>query len=200
MADLPSPITDLIKTLASLPTVGRRSANRLAFYFLSMSDTELKNLNIAINNAREKTITCEVCGCYAVSSPCAVCSSQTRDESTICVVSFARDVFSMERMHGGYNGKYHVLGGVLSPLSRVGPEDLNIKSLIKRVSEGKVKEVIVATDSDVEGEATASYIAKLLRPYGVRITRIANGIPLGGSVEYIDPMTLSIALEGRREI
>lgn len=199
MLELPAPVVELINLLSKLPGVGRRSANRLAFRLLDMDISELDKLKGAVLSARENTMTCETCGCLSDSSPCRVCSDPARDDGLICVVSGARDVFAMESVQGSFNGKYHVLGGVLSPVNKIGPDALNIAPLLNRVQSGVVREVILATNSDVEGEATASYIAQLIKPMGVRTTRIAHGIPLGGHLEYTDPMTLGIAIEGRRE-
>lgn len=200
MVDLPSPVVELTRLLAKLPGVGRRSAQRLAFHLLDMRDSDINTYMYAIKNAREKTMTCSVCGSLATSSPCSICSDSRRDGSIICIVSSPRDVFSMENIRGGYNGKYHVLGGALSPINGIGPEDLNITPLMKRIRSGNIKEIIFATNPDVEGEATASYLAKLIKPYGIKTTRIAHGIPMGSNLEYIDAMTLSLALEGRREM
>ncbi len=191
------PIVRLATQLSRLPGVGQKTAQRLAYHILDMPKEQACELASAILDAREKVISCPICGMYTDVSPCAVCSDDTRDESVLCVVCDARDVIAMERTRE-FHGKYHVLQGVLSPIDGVGPSDIRINELVERVKLGKVKEVILATDPDVEGEATASYIARLLRPMGVSCSRIAHGIPIGGNLEYTDEVTLAKALEGRR--
>lgn len=199
MMEIPSSLAELADLMKKLPGVGKRSALRLAFHILNMPEDELEHMIDTIDAARHNTITCEICGSLSESSPCKVCADDLRDPGLICVVSFARDVFAMESMSGSFNGKYHVLGGVLSPMKGIGPQDLSIEPLIERVKSGTVREVIFATNPDVEGDATASYIASLIKPLGVRTTRLAHGIPIGGTLEYVDTMTLGMAVEGRRD-
>lgn len=193
------PIRNLASQLARLPGIGGKSALRLAYHILDMPDVAARELANAITDARDKVHYCAVCGNYTDVEPCAICADVQRRGDIICVVEDAKDVLAMEKMRE-FHGKYHVLGGVVSPLDGIGPEDLRIKELVCRIQETPVKEIIIATNPDVEGEATASYIARLLRPYGVRVTRIAHGIPIGGNLEYVDEMTLFKAMEGRREI
>ena len=182
-----------------MPGVGTKSAQRLAYFILDMPESEAREIAKAINDARDKIHHCPVCGNYTDTDPCAICRDASRKTGVICVVRDARDVVAMEKMRE-FHGKYHVLGGVISPIDGIGPEDLRIEELVCRIQAAPVKEIIIATNPDVEGEATASYIARLLKPYGVRITRIAHGIPIGGNLEYVDEMTLFKAMEGRREI
>jgi len=194
-----APVARLIEEFEKMPGIGHKTAQRLAFYVLNLPDSSVANLVNAIQNAKSKTTYCSVCQNLTDVSPCQVCSSEKRDASTICVVENPRDVIAMERTRE-YNGKYHVLHGAISPMEGIGPEDIKIKELLERVKDGKVKEVIMATDPDIEGEATAMYISKLLKPLGIKVTRIAHGIPVGGDLEYADEVTLTKALEGRREI
>ncbi len=193
------PIRNLASQLARLPGIGGKSALRLAYHILDMPDAAARELANAITEARDKVRYCAVCGNYTDVEPCAICADTQRRDDIICVVEDAKDVLAMEKMRE-FHGKYHVLGGVVSPIDGIGPEDLRIEELVCRIQAGSVKEIIIATNPDVEGEATASYIARLLRPYGVRVTRIAHGIPIGGNLEYVDEMTLFKAMEGRREI
>ena len=164
-----------------------------------MSEDGAKELADAIINARSKVQACKICGAYTDVDPCAICSDKSRRKDIICVVAEAKDVLAMEKMRE-YHGQYHVLGGVLSPMNGIGPSELRIDELLKRIKEQGVSEVIIATNPDVEGEATSSYIARIIKQNGVRVTRIAHGIPIGGNLEYIDEMTLFKAIEGRREI
>ena len=191
------PIVKLTTQLARLPGIGQKTAQRLAYHILDVPPAQAKELAEAIVNAREQIHPCPICGTYTDVSPCAICGDPSRDPGLLCVVCDARDVMAMEKTRE-FNGRYHVLGGVLSPMDGVGPGDIRIKELVERVKDGPVKEVILATDPDVEGEATASYIARLLKPMGVACTRIAHGIPIGGNLEYTDEVTLAKALEGRR--
>lgn len=191
------PIVRLTTQLSRLPGIGQKTAQRLAYHILDIPASQAKELADAIVVAREKVHDCPVCGTYTDVSPCAICADPGRDEGLLCVVCDARDVTAMEKTRE-FRGKYHVLHGVLSPMDGVGPNDIRINELVERVKGGKVREVILATDPDVEGEATASYIARLLRPMGVSCTRIAHGIPIGGNLEYTDEVTLAKALEGRR--
>ncbi len=192
-------INALIVQLARLPGIGTKSAQRLAYFILDMPDGGAREIAAAIVRARDSVRYCPVCGNYTDVSPCAICADRQRSEETICVVEEARDVFSMEKLRE-YRGMYHVLHGAISPTDGIGPGDIRIKELLARVEGGSVKEVILATNPDVKGEATASYIARLLKPKGVCVTRIAHGIPIGGNLEYVDEMTLLKAMEGRREM
>ena len=186
MQYLPPAMEKLTEQFARLPGIGAKSAQRLAFYVLSLP--------------RDQAQTCPVCqNLTEGDGPCALCSSFKRDKSIICVVAEPKDVIAMER-GGEYNGLYHVLHGVISPMNRVGPDDLRIRSLVDRVSQGGIEEVIMATNPDTEGEATAMYLSRLLKPFGVKITRLAYGIPVGSHLEYADNATLMRALEGRQEI
>ena len=193
------PIQTLASRLARLPGIGNKSALRLAYHILDMSEDGAKELADAIINARSKVQACQSCGAYTGVDPCAICSDKSRRKDIICVVAEAKDVLAMEKMRE-YHGQYHVLGGVLSPMNGIGPSELRIDELLKRIKEQGVSEVIIATNPDVEGEATSSYIARIIKQNGVRVTRIAHGIPIGGNLEYIDEMTLFKAIEGRREI
>ena len=199
MEYLPAPLEKLVEEFASLPGIGGKSAQRLAFHVLSLSDQEAQDFADAILEAKRTVTCCPVCRNLTAGGLCPICASPKRDPSTICVVADPRDVVAMERARE-YTGRYHVLHGVISPMNHVGPDDLEIKSLVDRVAQGDVKEVIMATNPDTEGEATAMYLARLLRPFGVKITRLAYGIPVGGHLEYADDATLMRALEGRREM
>ena len=193
------PIETLCSQLARLPGIGSKSALRLADHRLDMPKSSAKELAAAISNACDKVHHCSICGNYTDVDPCRVCTDKTRSDDTICVVEDAKDVLAMEKMRE-FRGKYHVLGGVISPMDGIGPDDIRIKELIARVRQGGVKEIIIATNPNIEGEATSSYIARLLKPLGVRVTRIAHGIPIGGNIEYADEMTILKAMEGRREL
>ncbi len=192
-----SPLTKLIEQFRSLPGIGAKTAARLAYHVLSLNKEQVAALAQAIINAKEKITYCSICYSLTDKDPCAVCSAAARDHTKICVIEQPQDVAAMERTHK-YQGVYHVLHGVLSPLDGVGPEDLRIKELLLRVP--NIEEVIIATNSTVEGEATAMYLARLLKPLGVKVTRIAHGLPVGGDIEYADEVTLSKALENRREM
>jgi recombination protein RecR len=193
------PIARLCAQLSKLPGIGAKSAQRLAFHILDVPEAQAKELAGSILKAREQVRYCSVCGNYTDKDPCAVCTDSSRSNSVICVVKDARDVMAMERTRD-FKGRYHVLRGILSPMDGVGPEDIRIKELLLRAGGGDVKEVVLATDPDVEGEATAVYIARLLKPMGVHVTRIAHGIPIGGNLEYMDEVTLMKAMEGRRDM
>ena len=193
------PIETLCSQLARLPGIGSKSALRLAYHILDMPKSSAKELAAAISNACDKVHHCSICGNYTDVDPCRVCTDKTRSDDTICVVEDAKDVLAMEKMRE-FRGKYHVLGGVISPMDGIGPDYIRIKELIARVRQGGVKEIIIATNPNIEGEATSSYIARLLKPLGVRVTRIAHGIPIGGNIEYADEMTILKAMEGRREL
>ena len=199
MEYLPAPLEKLVEEFASLPGIGGKSAQRLAFHVLSLSDQEAQDFADAILEAKRTVTCCPVCRNLTAGGLCPICASPKRDPSTICVVADPRDVVAMERARE-YTGRYHVLHGVISPMNHVGPDDLEIKSLVDRVAQGDVKEVIMATNPDTEGEATAMYIARLLKPFDVKVTRLAYGIPVGGHLEFADDATLMRALEGRREI
>lgn len=193
------PLNVLIKELSSLPGVGGKTAQRLAFHILSMDDARAESLADAILTAKKEMKYCSVCGNLTDQEPCSICSDDTRDRSVICVVETARDVFAMERLRE-YRGLYHVLHGTISPMDGRGPDDINLKSLIIRLQENDIEEVVIATNPSIEGEATAMYIARLIKPAGIRVSRIAHGIPVGGDIEYTDEVTLLKALEGRREL
>lgn len=194
-----APLAKLIEQFERLPGVGHKSAQRLAYHVLGMSKSAAQSFADAILEAHEKIHYCSVC-CNLTDQPlCPICRDDRRDKSVICVVEDPRDVIAIERTNE-YNGTYHVLHGAISPLSDVGPEQLCIKELLARVQAGGVKEVIMATNPTVEGEATAMYISRLLKPLGVRVTRLAYGIPVGGDLEYADEVTLLRALEGRSEL
>ncbi len=193
------PLNVLIKELSSLPGVGGKTAQRLAFHILSMDDARAESLANAILTAKKEMKYCSVCGNLTDQEPCSICSDDTRDRSVICIVETARDVFAMERLRE-YRGLYHVLHGTISPMDGRGPDDINLKSLIIRLQENDIEEVVIATNPSIEGEATAMYIARLIKPAGIRVSRIAHGIPVGGDIEYTDEVTLLKALEGRREL
>lgn len=192
-------IEKLIESFEKLPSIGHKTAQRLAFYMLDISKEEAEEFVKSITNAKNNLHFCSKCFNISDTDPCEICSNPKRDEKVICVVEDVRDVVAMERTHE-YNGLYHVLHGTISPMNGVGPDDIKIKELLKRLMDGKVKEVILATNPRVEGEATAMYISKLLKPMGIKVTRIARGIPIGGDLEYTDEVTLAKALEGRSEI
>lgn len=194
-----APLAKLIEHFRALPGIGSKTAVRLAYHILDMDADKAKALANAIIEAKEKIGYCNTCFNLSDENPCRICASAARDHSTICVVEQPQDVAAMERMRD-YKGVYHVLHGALSPLEGVGPEDIRIKELLNRLYRDEVKEIIMATNPNVEGEATAMYIAKLLKPVGVKVTRIAHGLPVGGDLEYADEVTLSKAMENRREI
>jgi len=193
------PLARLIEELGKLPTVGPKTAQRLAFHMLSMSVQDAEALAEAILECKRRIRHCSVCGNITEADPCVLCTNPQRDRSVICVVEDARDIAAMERTRE-FKGIYHVLQGAISPLDGIGPDDLRITELLHRVSTGEVHEVIVATNPRVEGEATALYLSKVIKPLGVRVTRIAHGLPVGGDLEYADEVTLARALEGRREL
>ncbi len=199
MEYFPAPLEKLVEQFASLPGIGGKSAQRLAFHILSLTDQEAQEFADAIVEAKRNVTCCPVCRNLTAGGLCPICASPKRDASTICVVADPRDVAAMERARE-YAGRYHVLHGVISPMNHVGPDDLEIKSLVDRVAKGDIKEVIMATNPDTEGEATAMYLARLLKPFGVRLTRLAYGIPVGGHLEFADDATLMRALAGRQEI
>jgi len=194
-----APVQHLIEEFEKLPGIGHKTAQRLAFHVLNLPEEKVVSFARALVDAKRKTGFCSVCGNITDVDPCRLCASDKRDKSVICVVQTPRDVAAMERIRE-FRGLYHVLNGLISPMEGVGPDDINIKSLIRRVAQGGVQEVILATNPTVEGEATAMYISKLLKPMGVKTTRIAHGLPVGGDLEYADEVTLAKSLEGRREI
>ena len=199
MEYFPAPLEKLVEQFAKLPGIGGKSAQRLAFYVLGLSQNEAQEFAGAILDAKQNVTCCPICQNLTAGGVCSICASQKRDASIVCVVADPRDVIAIERARE-FNGRYHVLHGVISPMNHIGPDDLQIKSLLDRVGQGEIKEVIMATNPDTEGEATAMYIARLLRPFGVKITSLAYGIPVGGHLEFADDATLMRALEGRREI
>lgn len=192
-------LSKLVNELTRLPGIGPKTAQRLAFHVLSSSKDNAESLAKAILDAKEKIRYCSICGNISEQDICTLCYDQSRDGSTLCVVEEVKDIIAMER-GGQYNGLYHVLQGAISPMDGIGPGDVRIKELLDRVKKGGVSEVILATDPNVEGEATANYVGKLLKPYGIKVTRIASGLPVGGDLEYADEITLARALEGRRDI
>ncbi len=193
------PVAKLVEEFQKLPGIGHKSAQRLAFHVINMPMERVQGLANSILDAKQKTKYCSICSNLTDTDPCPLCSGTSRDRSSICVVQDARDVVAMERTRE-FKGLYHVLHGAISPMMGIGPEDIRIKELIMRLGSGEVKEVILATNPNVEGEATAMYLSKLIKPLGVKTTRIAHGIPVGGDLEYADEVTLAKALEGRREI
>ena len=193
------PLNRLINELAKLPGIGGKTAQRLAFHILSMDDKSAMELAEAISDAKRSMTYCSVCGNLTDTDPCAICADESRDKSFICVVESPKDVVAMEKIRE-YRGYYHVLHGAISPMDGIGPDDINLKSLIMRLQDEDVKELIIATNPNIEGEATAMYIARLIKPSGIKVTRIAHGIPVGGDLEYADEVTLLKAMEGRREL
>ena len=199
MSESFEPISRMTQELSRLPGIGQKTAQRLAYFVASMPLEDVRALAVALWEGRKAIRFCSRCGNYASGELCPVCSDPRRQNGQICVVRDPRDVAALERMHD-YAGTYHVLHGTLSPMDGVGPDDLNVSSLLTRIQSEPVSEVILATNPDVEGEATASYLSRLLKPLGVRCTRIAHGVPVGGDLEYTDEVTLLKALEGRREV
>ena len=192
-------LSKLIDMFKKMPGVGHKSAVRLAFNIIEMSNEEADEIIETIKNAKSKITYCSVCQNLTEGDVCEICSNEKRDKSTICVMETPKDVIALEKTRE-YYGMYHVLHGAISPMDGVGPEDLKIKELILRVGEGDIKEIILANNPSIEGEATAMYLSKLLKPLGVKVTRIAFGLPVGGDLEYADEVTITKALEGRREI
>lgn len=191
------PLANLYEQLRRLPGVGSKTAMRLAYHIIDMPESEVQQLVEALSSAKKSIHYCSQCFNLTDGEKCAVCSDPSRDHFTICVVEQPQDIAAMERSHG-YNGLYHVLHGVLSPLDGVGPDKLKIRELFQRLQQESISEIIIATNSDVEGEATATYLAQLLKPIGITVSRIAHGLPMGGDLEYADEVTLSKALENRR--
>ena len=192
-------IEKLIQSFEKLPSIGNKTAARLAFYILNASEEETNEFVSSIINAKKNLKYCSKCFNISDTDPCTICANPKRDQSQICVVEDVRDIIAMERTHE-FKGVYHVLHGSISPMNGIGPDDIKIKELLARLMDGQVKEVILATNPRVEGEATAMYLSKLIKPLGIKVTRIAHGIPVGGDLEYTDEITLTKALEGRREL
>lgn len=195
----PEPISKLIDSFMKLPGIGPKTAVRLAFFVLDMKEDDVLGFAKALVNAKRDLAYCSVCGHITDRDPCYICNDSHRDQSVVCVVQEPKDVIAMEKMKE-YQGVYHVLRGAISPMGGIGPEDINIPQLLKRLHDETVQEVILATNPNIEGEATAMYISRLLKPTGIKVTRIAHGLPVGGDLEYADEVTLSKALEGRREL
>ena len=193
------PLEELVNQFARLPGIGRKTARRLAYSIIEQPESTAKQFADALINAKEKIRFCSVCQNFTDKEVCHICSNEKRDRSTVCVVEDPRDVAAFERTRE-YNGLYHVLHGVISPLDNIGPDKLKIKELIARLSSGEIKEIIMATNPTVEGEATSGYISKLVKPLGIKVSRLAYGIPVGADLEYSDEYTLARALEGRNEI
>ena len=192
-------IEKLIQSFEKLPSIGNKTAARLAFYILNASEEETNEFVSSIVNAKKNLRYCSKCYNISDTDPCSICSNIKREDTSICVVEDVRDIIAMEKTHE-FKGVYHVLHGSISPMNGIGPEDIKIKELLARLMDGQVKEVILATNPRVEGEATAMYLSKLIKPLGITVTRIAHGIPVGGDLEYTDEITLTKALEGRREL
>ena len=199
MAKEIGPIEDLIKRLNRLPGIGSKTAQRLAYYIIGLEEREVRDLAEALVSAKNNTVECSICMNYADSEPCEICSNKSRDDSIICVVESPKDVDAMERSLS-FRGKYHVLHGVISPLKGKTPEDVTIKELINRIEEGEIKEVIVATNPTVDGDATARYIKNILEDYDIIVSRIGYGLPVGGDLEYYDEITIQTAMENRRRL
>ena len=199
MRKYPKPLNKLINELSRLPGIGGKTAQRLAFHILSMSDGDAFRLSDSIREAKEQMRYCSVCGNLTDVDPCAICSDTDRDPSVICVVESPREVIALEKSRE-FKGYYHVLHGTISPMDGIGPDDINLKSLVLRLQDERVQELIIATNPTIEGEATAMYIARLIKPSGIKVSRIAHGIPVGGDLEYADEVTLLKAVEGRRQL
>jgi len=195
----PEPISKLIDSFTKLPGIGPKTAVRLAFFVLNMKEEDVLDFAKALANAKRELTHCSICGNITDTDPCSICQDDSRDRSLICVVQDPKDVIAMEKMKE-FNGKYHVLHGAISPMDGIGPEDINVPALLNRLKDEEVQELILATNPNVEGEATAMYISRLVKPSGIKTTRIAHGLPMGGDLEYADEVTLSKALEGRREV
>lgn len=195
----PEPIAKLIEGFSKLPGIGPKTAQRLAFYILKMDESDVLEIANALINSRKNLTNCSQCQNITVSNPCRICSDKTRDSSMICIVQEPKDVIAMERTKE-YHGLYHVLNGAISPMEGIGPEELKLRELIIRLNDEHIAEIILATNPNIEGEATAIYISKLIKPIGLKVTRIAHGLPVGGDLEYADEVTLTKALEGRIEL
>ena len=192
-------IAKLVNQLSKLPGVGRKTAQRLAYHIIALPEDQVRELAVAIFNGKKQIHFCPICGNYTDTDPCPICADSSRRKDIVCVVRDPRDVNALERMRE-YDGLYHVLHGVISPMDGVGPDDIRIRELMSRLSSGEIKEVVLATNPDVEGEATAAYISRLIKPMGVKVTRIAHGVPIGGELEYTDEVTLLRAFQGRTEL
>ncbi len=199
MAQQLEPITRMVSQLARLPGIGQKSAQRLAYHIIGMPQEDVRELAAALYQGRKAIRYCDECGNYATGSLCSICGDERRRNGQICVVRDPRDVAAIERMHD-FHGLYHVLHGTLSPMDGIGPDDIRIKELLARLQDTSVTEIILATNPDIEGEATATYIARLIKPTGILVTRIAHGVPVGSDLEYADEITLAKAIEGRREM
>lgn len=199
MSRYPKPLAALIRELSKLPGIGEKSGQRLAFHILSLPDSDVEALSMAIGEAKKSMHKCSICGNWTDNDPCNICSDNRRRDDLICVVEMPQDVAAIEKMRE-FNGLYHVLHGHISAIEGIGPEDINIKNLIIRLQKNHVEEVILATNPTIDGETTAMYIAGLLKPAKIKVTRLANGIPIGGDLEYTDKTTLFKAMEGRREL
>ena len=195
----PEPVSKLIEGFMKLPGIGPKTAGRLAFFVLNMKEDDVLDLAKALVNAKRQLHYCSVCNNITDLDPCHLCRDKRRDQSVICVVQEPRDVVAMEKTRE-FEGLYHVLHGAISPMDGIGPEDIRIPDLLKRLGDEQVQEVILATNPNIEGEATAMYLSRLIKPFGIRVTRIAHGLPVGGDLEYADEVTLTKALEGRREL
>jgi recombination protein RecR len=195
----PGSLKRLVEVLCRFPGIGPKTAQRLAFFLLSCSREEVVTIARAMVEAKDRLDFCKICGSLAEGEICPYCSDDNRDQSLLCIIQEPRDVLVIERT-GQYRGLYHVLHGALSPLDGIGPEELHFERLLERIAEDKINEVIIATNPNVEGDATAGYLARMLKPHGVRVTRIAFGLPVGGDLEYADDLTLSRALDGRRDM
>lgn len=195
----PEPIAKLIDSFSRLPGVGPKTAARLAFYVLRMKEEDVVNFAKALVNVKRNLLYCSVCCNIADTDPCRICSDKNRDRSVICVVQEPRDLVAMERMKE-FHGMYHVLQGAISPMEGIGPDDIRVAELLRRLADDEVQELILATNPNIEGEATAMYLSRLVKPFQLKVTRIAHGLPVGGDLEYADEVTLSKALEGRREL
>ena len=192
-------IEKLIESFEKLPSIGHKTAVRLAFHMLDLNEEDTTEFINSIVNAKKNLKFCNICFNISDTDPCPICTSPKRDNSVICVVEDVRDIMAMERTHE-FKGVYHVLHGTISPMNGIGPEDIKIKELLNRIGSNNIKEIIIATNPRVEGEATAIYLSKIIKPMGIKVTRIAHGIPVGGDLEYTDEITLTKALEGRREL
>ena len=199
MSAFPATLENLLEQFARLPGIGYKSAQRLAFFILSLPEAEAQDFADAVTQARKSIHFCRICQNLTDQEVCPICENPQREGKTLCVVADPKDVIAIERTRE-FHGKYHVLHGVISPMNHVGPDDIRIRELVERVAGGEVEEVIMATNPDTEGETTARYISRLLRPFGVRVTRLAYGIPVGGNLEFADDATLLRAIEGRQEI
>lgn len=199
METTPRSVSQLIQEFHRLPGIGPKTAQRLTFYLLRAPKAQVEQLAAAIRNLREKIITCSICQNITEQDPCLICRDEARDHTLICVVEEPLDLVAIERTRE-FKGVYHVLHGAISPVEGIGPEDLRIKELLARLRDGRVQEVLLATNPNLEGEATAMYLERLIKPLGIRLTRLARGLPVGGDLEYADEVTLTRALEGRREV